>query len=352
MGAAALRFSHLSPFPEEERLTLQRVRDTLVDGGHPAGPEITEALVRHVERVEGIAGALHAFPGVFRESSLGSRRRDLDTLVELYAQASDADVDMFLPTRALLGRALLMARMNTWRLLDYATDEAVPSQHPARPLLRREVDRWLHRCVYSKLAEEVLSSISMDAALARPIRREAVRNLVSIWDGQPSAEVRAFFPLLEAVWHARRQLRVNVGTLLGFSEMMMLLQAGCDPQFVQYFAQGRRTSDEQQAFQEFLVGVTTEQILSLEQLLQRTGRTSMSREEAEQALGRQASTGPARAHPGVRAYHFYRERFLQAAARRLRDLPGPKHTAEEYMMVYFLEREARRGLPGADAGTS
>ncbi len=346
MSAPALRFTPHSPFPEEERLTLLRVRDTLAAGGHAAAGEMLEALVRHVERVDGVAQALLPFPPVFRESSLGSRRRDLDTLVELYAQASDADVDVYLPTRALLGRALLMARMNTWRLLDYATEEAVPPEHPSRPLVRREVDRALHRCVYAKLTEEVLSAISLDAALARPVRREAVRHLVSIWDGQPSPEVRAFFPLLEAVWNARRQLRVNLGTLLGFSEMMMLLQAGCDPQFVQYFAQARRTTDEHQAFQEFLVGVTSEQILSLEQLMQRTGRTSITREEAEQALGRGARTGPARAHSGVRAYHFYRERYLQAAARRLRALPGPKHTAEEYLMIYFVEREARRAAPG------
>jgi hypothetical protein len=351
MPAPALSFGPHSPFSEEERLTMLRVREALADAPQPAGSEIAEALARHVERVEGVAAALRAFPPVFRESALGRRRRDLDTLVELHAGASDADLDMVLPTRALVGRALLMARMNAWRLLDYATGEAVPAEHPARPLLRREVDRWLHRCVFSKLAEEVLSALSMDRALARPVRRAAVGHLVSIWDGAPSPEVRAFFPFLEAVWSARRQLRVNLGTMLGFSEMMMLLQAGCDPQFVQYFAQARRIADEQQAFQEFLVGVTTEQIHSLEQLMQRTGRTSITREEADLALGRTPDAGTPRAHPGVRAYHFYRERYLQAAARRLRDLPGPRHTAEEYMMIYFLEREGRRGdRGGGNAG--
>ena len=42
-------------------------------------------------------------------------------------------------------------------------------------------------------------------------------------------------------------------------------------------------------------------------------------------------------HESRGTYHFYRERALQAAARRLRRLPGPKHTAEEYMLLYFLE---------------
>lgn len=343
-SAHALEFAAASPFPEDERRTLERVHGALTRSGSPAGAEVRGAMERQIRRIDGVGAALDAFPPVFRESTLGARRRDLDTLVELYARATDADLDMFLPTRALLGRALLMARLNAWRLIDYAIEDSLPEGSPERPPLRAEVDRWLHRCVYQVLTEEVLSAIAMDAALPRPVRREAVRNLVSIWDGTPSEGVGAFHPLLEAVWSARRQLRVNVGTMLGFSEMMMLLQAGCDPAFVQYFAQARRTRDEAEAFKEFLVGVTTEQIHSLEQLLQRTGRTTMTREEADRALGKGGGdSGPS--HPGVRAYLIYRERYLQAAARRLRDLPGPKHTAEEYVMIYYLTRAAGGGPP-------
>ncbi len=351
MSATALRFAQDSPFPEEEQFSLRRVGEAIARSGHPAAAEMLGAIARQITRIEGVGAALAAFPPVFREATLGARKRDLATLVELHARATDADMDMFLPTRAVLGRALLLARLNSWRLLDYVTEESVPAADPTRPALRREVDRWLHRCVYSVLTEEVLSAISMDAGLAVEVRREAVRNLVSIWDGTPSAEVRAFFPLLEAVWSARRQLRVNVGTMLGFSEMMMLLQAGCDPQFVHYFAQARRSRDEAQAFQEFLIGVSTEQILSLEQLLQATGRTSMSREEAAQALGERGPDAAA-AHPGVRAYLIFRERYLQAAARRLRQLPGPKHTAEEYVMIYFLERQADLARPGGGVGAA
>lgn len=347
MSDAELRFAPNSPFPPEERETLRRVHDALARSGHPAAAEMQSAMIRQLSRIEGVASAIDAFPGVFREATLGARKRDLETLVELFSGATDADVEMFLPTRALLGRALLMARLNAWRLLDYAISDSLAADDPGRPELRLAVDRWLHRCVYAVLAEEVLSAIGRESSLERAVRREAVRNLVSIWDGAPSGQVRAFFPVLEAVWNARRQLRVNLGTMLGFSEMMMLLRAGCDQNFIHYFGQARRTRDEAEAFQEFLVGVTTEQIHSLEQLLQQTGRTSMTREEAVHALG-QGKAESRSSHPGVAAYLLYRERYLQAAARRLRNLAGPKHTAEEYLMIYFLEREARAAAePGS-----
>jgi len=47
---------------------------------------------------------------------------------------------------------------------------------------------------------------------------------------------------------------------------------------------------------------------------------------------------PAQGRAGaVAAYRFYRVRYLQAAARRIKSLPGPTRTAEEYMMVYYLK---------------
>ena len=37
-------------------------------------------------------------------------------------------------------------------------------------------------------------------------------------------------------------------------------------------------------------------------------------------------------------YLFFVKRHLEAHARQIRNLPGPKRTAEEYVMVYFLEQ--------------
>ena len=34
---------------------------------------------------------------------------------------------------------------------------------------------------------------------------------------------------------------------------------------------------------------------------------------------------------------FSARRFIQATARRLANLPGPKHTAEGYVMISYLE---------------
>lgn len=324
-----------APLGAEERRTLEQAWQALQESGHPQQEELLDLVARHVERSGELSSALHAFPLVFEEQTLGRRRRDLDTLVDLLEKASDADFDLFQPTRASIVRALVLARLNLWRLLRYLADECFGEDHAE---LQEAIDARLHACVYEKLTEELLASVCMESGVARTLRRLATADLVSLWDDSPSEQVRAFFPLLEATWEARRRLRVSVGTLLGVSEIMRLLQAGCAQEFVAYFSRTRLSKDEGMAFQEFLIGVSSEQLHSLEQLLEDTGRYSLSPEEAEEALGLEKRRE--QGHLGVSAYHFYRERYLQAAARRIRNLPGPKHTAEEYMLLYYLENRA------------
>ena len=132
--------------------------------------------------------------------------------------------------------------------------------------------------------------------------------------------------------------------MLGVSEILRLLQAGGDPEFVGHFARKTLTEDEQQAFQEFLIGVSTEKIQSIAQLMEDTGKSSITAEEA--GIPSQDQDGLENQPECLRFYAFFRSRHLQASARRIRQLPGPKRTAEEYVMSYFLKEKRD------DAGTS
>ncbi len=338
MPAPTIHFGPDTPFSAREQEALLAFWGAVESGTHADTERFLDIARAHVQRIHAIRDALETYPPVFQERELGTRQRGLATLVDLVANATDADVEMFLPTRAMLWRSLTMARLNFWRLVRYVVEEIFDEDAPDG--LTAKADGRVHASVYLKMVDELLLSLAMDSTLDHHLRGEVMVSLTSLWDGTPSSAVQEFFPVLEAIWEARRTLRVSVGTMLGVSEIMKLLQAGCAPQFVDYFRRARMTKDEGMAFQEFLIGVTTEQIHDLEELLQDTGRTCLSAEEAEEALGRPTISLDDSA-AGVGAYQFHRERQLQAAARRLRNLPGPKHTAEEYMLLYFLEDKLR-----------
>lgn len=343
MSTPRLVFGPINSLAPAERKTLQRLWRRAETCAHPKRTDFLRRLVDGVTRIEKLGEALESYPPIFEERRLGHRERNLATLVDHLAQADDSNYEMYLPTRALVGRTLVMAELNFWRMTLYIVNEiaAQGSGEDDSELggLRGQVDEWLHGCVYTLLAEEVLGAIARDTAHPVVLRSRAVERLAGLWGNYLHWNVREFFPLLQATWSARNRIRVSVGTMLGVSEMMRLLQAGCDPEFVGYFTRPNPTRDEARAFQEFLIGVPTETIRSLEHLMEEQGKTSLSPEETEAVLGRRAPLRHDGSHLGVRAYRFFRERQLQAAARRLRDEPGPRRTAEEYVMIYFLERE-------------
>lgn len=337
MAAAQLSFEPDTPFTERERKALQFFWEQLHQSDHEDLDRFRSKCFQHMERIHSIRASLEMYPRVFEEKQLGRRQRGLGTLVQLLANATDADFEMFMPTRAMLWRSLTMAHLNFWRFVRYICEEISPDDTE----LSKIVSQRVHTCVYLKLMDELLISLSMDSSLDLKLRCTAVSSLTSMWDCTPSDNVKRFFPLLRAVWDARRNIMVSMGTMLGVSEIMKLLQAGCAPEFVDYFARASMTREEGLAFQEFLIGVTTEQIHDLEILMAQTGQTAITAEQADEALGRVSDSSQkdleAQTGVGVLAYQFHRERHLEAAARRLRNLPGPKHTAEEYMLLYFLE---------------
>ncbi|NQU50030.1 MAG: hypothetical protein HQ519_15375 [Planctomycetes bacterium] len=338
MPSPQLRFGPIDSFSGSERKTIQALWDESLASNHPDKLQMCEFIANNVNRVQKVAEALEAYPSVFEESTLGSRERDMSTMVDHLVQANETNYEMFVPTRALVGRTLVQAELNFWRMARFVGREVEEYRPGPIALVLTQVDEWLHGCVYTMLAEEVLGSISRDEQNSVELRTLATEKLCSLWEDYLHWAVRDFSPLLQATWTARRRIRVSLGTLLGVSELMRLLQAGCDPEFVEYFARPNPTEDEGLAFHEFLIGVRTEQIRSLEQFMKEVGRSSLSQAEAESALGIQPLR-PEQSHGGVKAYRFFRERHLQATARRMRDEPGPRRTAEEYVMIYFLEKE-------------
>ena len=92
-----------SPFSEREQQAKRVFQERLAATDNPDKQRFTTIFLENLERIETLRHALDAYPPVLAESKLGSRERGLGTLVELLANATDADFEMFLPMRAWFG---------------------------------------------------------------------------------------------------------------------------------------------------------------------------------------------------------------------------------------------------------
>lgn len=252
-----------------------------------------------------------------------------ESLVELLCRVPEYDLDLHVPTKAVLGQAFLVAKINFFKALGYAL-EAVAAPRAA-------VDVELGQSIYSKLAEEVLTSILADPVGRTEVKRASARALFHIWEERLSVEIDDFAPFLESVWKARERLRPVLGTMRGTHELLGLLRDAPDARVLDYFSEDL-PEEELQAFEEFLFALSHEEIERLRAHLIEQRVSVVSVDDASRILGLEDRTW-ASATDAHAFYSSYKRRRLRAVYRQLTGAEGPKRTAEEYAMAAFLSRE-------------
>ena len=321
------RYGPSSPFDKEAQETIERIYWRVVEIEHEDSRALAELVVRRLENLEKLGEVLATYPSPLQEQRLGQLHRGLDSLVESFCTATPANFEFFLPTRAVVGRGIDMAECNFYRLLGHLCSEIIQGEEGEH--LREQAVQRLRLRLYSKLSEEVLLDIACDPTLQRAARERAVRSLAQLWDRRLTYRVRDFFPLLESTWEARQRINVTGGTLYGTQEVFELFREGIDPDFVEYFSRDDHSDDEIQAFREFLFGIPYEDLVRLESDMNRNGNAS---------VGFVSPAMTTRSEGVLLFYEFFRSRYVQSVARKLGKQPGPKRTAEGYVMVYFLDR--------------
>jgi hypothetical protein len=319
-------------FDEEERDVVATSLEVI---GH-GNPKQAALLRSSLGRIQRLAGLIRDTPSISMSwHKMGGRAFSGESLIELLCRVPDYDHDLHVPTKAAVGQGYLIAKINFFKALGYALEPL----HPPRELMLR-LELELGQSIYSKLAEELFTSIVTDERAPTSVKAGAARFLSRIWDERLMIEVDDFAPLLESVWRARSKVLPLLGTLLGTHEVFQLFREACDPRFVDYFASDNLAVEQLLAFEEFLFGLSYEEIQKLRRHMQETAANVLSLEQARELLGRRHPSWIT-SHEGAQAFYTsYKKRRVQAHYRTLTGAEGPKRTAEEYVMMALLHAEA------------
>lgn len=316
------------PLQPEEFDLVDEVRAALATVGTPEAALTDAAIAQQLQSLGLFGELLVRYPSPLLEQNLGTMRRGLGTLVDSMVATDQATFPFRAPTQALVGRAMNMAQINFLRMLWHVAGGLPDPERAAK--LRELAARRLRAAVHCRLVEEVLADIVTDPRVDRPLREQGVRNLAQLWGNRLTWRVHTFFPILAATWEARQRVRVVGGTLAGNCEMFQLLAEGGECEFVELLLDQDYGEVEVQAFREFLFGTSSEE---LERLALRMANEGLSSIELDSRVG--AATRDA----GSILFEFFRARLVQCSARRTANLPGPRHTAEGYVMLAWLARQ-------------
>lgn len=270
------------------------------------------------------------------ETTFGGQTRTVDGLITHLMRLDGLDGDLSLPMKASLSRTYLLAKINCLRAFIKAAtrDHMAPGLDPVRVGLRSE----LAQSIYTLLAEELFLALLRKQNIAAPIKQAAARQLILIWD-DAALEIDDFAPILESAWRARNRYNSECGTLLGASETMRLAYGDCHADVLDYFARDDKSESEQQAFEEFLFNMTFEEVSLLRTEMRARGMTAASRAWAAQILGRKMEDFEAGHEIDPLAlYRSYQRRQLAADFRAMAGAPGPRRTAEAYLLIDVLAK--------------
>jgi len=321
-----------------DRHETELVEQTLGAVGERA-PHDAEILRGLIDNLETSSALLTMQRPLRRPTALGGEPRDADTLIAHLCCLDGLSGDLELPLKATLSRTYLLTKINFLRAFLKST-VALEADHPQRfHALSHDLREELAQSIYTLMAEELFLALLRKRNVEMSTKRRAADQLISVWD-DAAIEIDDFAPILESAWHARNSCHSHFGTLLAASETFALAIADCNPKVLEFFARDSSSADESSAFEEFLFNMTFEELSILRRAMTEQQLRTATPAWAGGVLGRQIEElEHSREIDPMALYRSYQRRQLAADFRVMAGAPGPRRTAEAYLLIDLLDQQ-------------
>ena len=309
--------------------------DRLMPAVEQAEPHIRELGVQMRQNLRILADVFTRYPPILDERTMRGDVHSAETLIDLLFR-DGCDHTVLLPTKVAVGRSLLVARSNMYGFLLKAGNG-----HHVYAENRERLQRLWESVVFSLLIEEVYQVIIERAGFyPSAIRRRAAVDLLHLWEHRCDRNVPEYAPIVVDLWRVRKRVAPVFGTMLGTMELLRLSSLLSD---AWHGFLGAHESDTgiMQALEEFIFGLTHEQIASVRKRMSDRLIGVIDREDLRQLLGGDAPEEIESTDPRE-MYRFYQRRARKIAQRALADLPGPRRTLEEILLVHLLSDQSHQ----------
>jgi hypothetical protein len=300
-------------------------------------PHDAEVLSKLIKQLRDTQTLLEENRPLRAPTSLGQEPRTVDTLVEHLIHIDGLAGDLALPLKATLSRTYLLTKINFLRGFVKATT-ALETSWSEFQEFSHDLREELAQSIYTLLAEELFLALLRKTDVEERTKRRAADKLITVWD-DAHLEIDDFSPILESAWHARNRITSDFGCMIGAAETFRLVCEDCSPEVLDYFARDDRSGDEASAFEEFLFNMTYEELQQLRRAMREQGLTAVKASWASEILGRPIDElEHSHEIDPIALYRSYNRRQLAADFRMMAGAPGPRRTAEAYLMIHLLDQ--------------
>ena len=313
-------------FTEHQRQLVHTLRDKLTgDNENQLAP-----LNKRIDDLKKLAIAIANFPSLLERADLTGGTRTPNSLIDSLVNSNrEGDTTLQLPSKATLGKGFLVAKLHTFSSIEKIARSANLDQKFIHQIHDETISM-----MFLLLAEDVYLNLIRDTSLTMESRRQLALALLLLWEHRADQNISDISPVLQAVWQARTRLAPAFGTMMGTSELIMI-SFQLDEQWSQFIKTKLGEQGVNQAMEEFLFGISYEQITKLKSLLRERGIAAIGRDEVSSFLGTDVKTDVSEDYRDF--FQQYSLRRDNARARKRLDLPGPHKTLEDYFISFVMD---------------
>ena len=319
---------------KDEIITFTQEEKSLVDEVFSEIARISDISYQRVKRkvndLEGVASSISKYPSIKGTSQLAGRMRDGESLIESLCKVTSDSRLLSLPTKTVLGKAYLVAKFHTF----VAFMKVAENLKLDATIISRLKDT-VFNIMFTIMAEDVYISLLANNLLTSSVREEVARSLADLWESRLDKHTTHFSSILTTIWDARAHIAPVFGTMLGTSEFFSF-SGYVGAKWAKFISRKLKIKEVMWALEEFLFGISYEEIHFVREKLENETIESVSREEVFSMLNRENSFKES----DVRSFYAsYSERRNNAEARKRLKVEGPKNILEDYCVLSLFEEK-------------
>ncbi|MCL2093420.1 MAG: hypothetical protein FWH12_04410 [Treponema sp.] len=311
---------------DEETILIDKVVEYL----EPRNNEEALLVRERFRCLNNLGDAVSCFPSVRESQSVrGVQRTEAQLLEALCSFASSSHL-LHTPARVVAARSYLVAKFQAFSFLHILAGDQKEFYLPLRQAILT--------IIHTLMTEEVYLSILIDPGYSVDLKYSLANDLIRLWDSGTDHRAVEHLPALDLLWTARDSSPPAFGTLKGTSELLRItIDMGKDWQ--EFLVAHTAVDDSRWALEEFLFGLSHEELNFVRQRLDELGIGAVGRDEITGILDLKPAYGMINSSDYRGIYNFYVDRRDAARFRQKIAAPGPSKALEEIYLKYRILQE-------------
>jgi hypothetical protein len=319
----------LQVLSEQEESLIEKIEEWLKE----KRPQDYFLAHERFRRLRNLGNAVFDYPSIRETQFVRDILVNENQLTESLLAFSAPSHVLRIPAKVAALRSFLIAKFHAFSLLSRLTEK--------NDELHSLVKNIPFSVVFTLMAEDVYFSCLDDPSFSPNTKTRLANDLINLWDSGIDQRSIHHLMALSSLWKARDSAPPSFGTMDGNTELLRIsIDMGTDTEWEEFLKEESTNSHTRWALEEFLFGLSYEEILQVRGRLTRYGVSCVSHDEVRSYLDSKPVYSVVNEHDPRAIYDFFIERRDACTLRKRVNVPGPLNTLEEIYLKYRIILES------------